>query len=61
MMKHELGLDKPDEKRAGKSAFNIGMSYVTGGLVPLLPYFFVSDTIQGLKMSRLNANWLSNG
>jgi vacuolar iron transporter family protein len=53
MMKHELGLDKPDEKRAGKSAFNIGMSYVTGGLVPLLPYFFVSDTIQGLKISAL--------
>jgi VIT1/CCC1 family predicted Fe2+/Mn2+ transporter len=53
MMKHELGLDKPDEKRAGKSAFNIGMSYVTGGLIPLLPYFFVSDTIQGLKISAL--------
>ena len=53
MMKHELGLDKPDEKRAGKSAFNIGMSYVTGGLVPLLPYFFVSDTIHGLKISAL--------
>src|SRR3954464_6551203 len=38
MMKHELGLEKPDEKRAAKSAFNIAMSYVVGGLVPLLPY-----------------------
>ena len=53
MMKHELGLDKPDEKRAGKSAVNIGMSYVTGGLVPLLPYFFVSGTIQGSKYLHL--------
>jgi len=53
MMKYELGLDKPDEKRARKSAFNIGMSYVVGGLVPLLPYFFVHDTLQGLKLSAI--------
>lgn len=53
MMKYELGLEKPDEKRARKSAFNIGMSYITGGLVPLLPYFFVSNTFEGLKISAL--------
>ena len=51
MMKHELGLEMPDPKRAGKSAFNIGMSYIVGGLVPLSPYFFVSDGITGLKFS----------
>jgi VIT1/CCC1 family predicted Fe2+/Mn2+ transporter len=51
MMKHELNLDKPDPKRARKSAFNIGVSYVIGGLVPLSPYFFVSDSVQGLKIS----------
>jgi VIT1/CCC1 family predicted Fe2+/Mn2+ transporter len=51
MMKHELGLDKPDEKRAGKSAFNIGASYVIGGLVPLLPHFFASSTLQALEIS----------
>lgn len=51
MMKHELGLDKPDEKRARKSAFNIGLSYVVGGLVPLTPYFFVQNTFEGLKIS----------
>lgn len=51
MMKHELGMEKPDEKRAGKSAFNIALSYIIGGLVPLLPYFFVSGTLQGLKIS----------
>src|ERR1700709_2860118 len=43
MMKYELGLDKPDPKRARKSAFNIGFSYVVGGLIPLSPYFFVSN------------------
>jgi vacuolar iron transporter family protein len=51
MMKHELGLDKPDPKRARKSAFNIGLSYVVGGLVPLSPYFFVGNTVEALKIS----------
>jgi VIT1/CCC1 family predicted Fe2+/Mn2+ transporter len=51
MMKHELGLDEPDEKRAAKSAFNIGFSYIIGGLVPLLPYFFIDDSIEALKYS----------
>ena len=51
MMKYELGLDQPDEKRAAKSAFNIAASYVVGGMVPLSPYFFVKTTSEGLKMS----------
>ncbi|HEX2609223.1 MAG TPA: VIT1/CCC1 transporter family protein [Flavisolibacter sp.] len=51
MMKYELGLDKPDPKRATKSAFNIGMSYIVGGLVPLSPYFFTTDPLLGLKYS----------
>ena len=53
MMKYELGLDKPDPKRAGKSAFNIGFSYVVGGLIPLSPYFFSSTGIEGLKYSAI--------
>ena len=51
MMKYELGLDKPDPRRARKSAFNIGFSYVVGGLIPLSPYFFVTDGLTGLKIS----------
>ncbi|HTS44980.1 MAG TPA: VIT1/CCC1 transporter family protein [Puia sp.] len=51
MMKYELGLEKPDPKRARKSAFNIGISYIVGGLIPLSPYFFVSQGIDGLKIS----------
>jgi len=53
MMKYELGLDKPDEKRARKSAFNIGVSYVVGGIIPLSPYFFVKEGTEGLKISAL--------
>jgi VIT1/CCC1 family predicted Fe2+/Mn2+ transporter len=51
MMKYELGLDKPDPRRATKSAMNIGLSYVVGGLVPLSPYFFVDEPTTGLKIS----------
>lgn len=51
MMKYELGLEKPDPKRATKSAMNIGFSYIAGGLVPLSPYFFTSEPITGLKFS----------
>jgi vacuolar iron transporter family protein len=51
MMKYELGLEKPDADRARKSAFNIGASYVVGGLIPLSPYFFVDNGIMGLKIS----------
>ncbi|MDP4151601.1 MAG: VIT1/CCC1 transporter family protein [Bacteroidota bacterium] len=51
MMKYELGLDKPDPKRARNSAFNIGLSYIVGGLIPLSPYFFVTDGLTGLKIS----------
>jgi len=53
MMKYELGLDKPDPKRATKSALNIGLSYIAGGLVPLSPYFFVTDPIAGLEISAI--------
>jgi len=53
MMKYELGLEKPDPQRAKKSAFNIGVSYIVGGLIPLSPYFFVSTGIEGLKISTM--------
>ena len=51
MMRFELGLEKPDEKRARQAAFNIGASYIVGGLVPLSPYFFFEDARQALLWS----------
>ncbi len=51
MMKYELGLDKPDPKRATKSALNIGISYIIGGIIPLSPYFFIVDSNEALKYS----------
>ena len=51
MMKFELGLEKPDPKRARKSALNIGVSYIAGGIIPLSPYFFISNSKEALKFS----------
>ncbi len=51
MMRYELGLERPDAKRATRSALNIGISYIVGGLVPLTPYFFTSTALDGLKWS----------
>jgi len=43
MMRFELGLERPEPRRAVISAATIGASYIAGGLVPLAPYFFVKD------------------
>lgn len=51
MMKYELNLDEPDPKRARNSAFNIGGSYIVGGLVPLSPYFFIPQPTEALRWS----------
>ena len=51
MMKYELGLEEPDPKRATKSALNIGLSYIAGGIIPLSPYFFIKNSAEALEIS----------
>jgi VIT1/CCC1 family predicted Fe2+/Mn2+ transporter len=51
MMKYELGLDEPNANRARTSAVTIGASYIVGGVIPLLPYFFTHTPLEGLKLS----------
>jgi VIT1/CCC1 family predicted Fe2+/Mn2+ transporter len=46
MMRFELGLERPDPKRAPISALTIAISYIVGGLIPLVPY------ILGLELHR---------
>ncbi len=53
MMKYELGLEEPDPKRATKSALNIGLSYIAGGIIPLSPYFFINNSFNALKISAI--------
>jgi VIT1/CCC1 family predicted Fe2+/Mn2+ transporter len=38
MMRFELGLEKPDPRRALGSALTIALSYIAGGFIPLGPY-----------------------
>jgi VIT1/CCC1 family predicted Fe2+/Mn2+ transporter len=51
MMRYELGLESPAPGRAMKSALTIGLSYVVGGLVPLVPYMTTGNVLKGLSVS----------
>jgi len=51
MMRFELGLEEPVPGRELKSALTIGGAYVVGGLIPLLPYFFLAEISQALPLS----------
>lgn len=51
MMRFELGLERPDPKRAVHSAGTIAGSYVAGGLIPLSPYMMMSSAHLGLVVS----------
>jgi predicted membrane protein (TIGR00267 family) len=51
MMRFELGLEKPDPKRALTSAVTIGGAYAAGGFVPLAPYMFTRNPQTALFVS----------
>jgi len=51
MMRFELGLERPDPKRALASALTIAFAYMAGGLVPLAPYFFTHEAHRALGIS----------
>lgn len=51
MMRFELGLEKPDPKRALQSGATIGGAYILGGLIPLMPYILLAEAHDALKWS----------
>ena len=51
MMRFELGLEKPDPKRAMISALTIGGAYAAGGFVPLAPYIATNRVTVALFVS----------
>jgi VIT1/CCC1 family predicted Fe2+/Mn2+ transporter len=53
MMRFELGLERPDPRRALASALTIAGAYVAGGLIPLAPYFVADFPSQALLFSVL--------
>lgn len=53
MMKFELGLERPNPKRAKNSALTIGISYAIGGLIPLSGYLLSDTPKSGLLISAI--------
>ncbi|MCG6537575.1 MAG: VIT1/CCC1 transporter family protein [Syntrophales bacterium LBB04] len=51
MMRFELGLEKPEPKRARNSALTIGGAYIAGGFIPLLPYILLGTLDVALRFS----------
>jgi len=51
MMRFELGLEKPDPKRALRSASTIAGAYIAGGLIPLAPYMLMTHAYSALLAS----------
>ena len=51
MMRFELGLEKPDPKRALQSALTIAGAYIVGGFIPLSPYILMSTAQSALVVS----------
>ncbi|OJX43878.1 MAG: iron transporter [Chloroflexi bacterium 44-23] len=51
MMRYELGLEKPDPKRANQSALTIALSYIAGGMIPLSPYILIPTLLTALYVS----------
>lgn len=51
MMKFELGLEEPDEKRALYSALTIAGAYAAGGIIPLFPYLLTLHSEDALFVS----------
>ena len=48
LLKFGEGLEEVTTRRMYVSAFTIGMGYLLGGLIPLLPYFFCKSS-HGVK------------
>ncbi|MBZ5530762.1 MAG: VIT1/CCC1 transporter family protein [Acidobacteriia bacterium] len=53
MMRFELGLERPDPKRAFVSAATIAGAYVAGGFIPLSPYMVFHTSSQAFWYSVL--------
>ncbi len=51
MMRFELGLEKPDPRRLFQSPVIIGGAYITGGMVPLMPYIYYPLVSEALPVS----------
>ena len=53
LLKFGEGLEEVPTKRLFISAFTIGMGYLLGGIIPLIPYFFIARAHTALMYSSI--------
>ncbi|KAG1778714.1 VIT family-domain-containing protein [Suillus placidus] len=51
LLKFGEGMEEIPNRRMYISAFTIGMGYLIGGIIPLMPYFFIPRAIEALQYS----------
>lgn len=56
LLKFGLGMEEVPSSRLFASAFTIGASYALGGLVPLVPYFFIDKAYVALYWSIVSSS-----
>jgi VIT1/CCC1 family predicted Fe2+/Mn2+ transporter len=61
LLKFGLGMEEVPSSRLFASAFTIGASYALGGLVPLVPYFFIDKAYVALYWSIVSVSGIAYG
>ena len=51
LLKHHFGILEPPDNRPYISAFTLGLAYILGGILPLMPYFFIGEVTRALWVS----------
>jgi VIT1/CCC1 family predicted Fe2+/Mn2+ transporter len=51
LMKHYFSIAEPPDNRPYISALTLGLAYIFGGIIPLLPYFFLTKVDEALFIS----------
>jgi vacuolar iron transporter family protein len=51
LMKHHFSIAEPPDNRPYISAVTLGIAYILGGIIPLMPYFFVTEVNKALFIS----------
>ena len=51
LMKHYFSIAEPPDNRPYISALTLGLAYIIGGIIPLLPYFFLTKVDEALFIS----------
>jgi VIT1/CCC1 family predicted Fe2+/Mn2+ transporter len=51
LLKHHFSVAAPPDNRPYISALTLGLAYILGGIIPLIPYFFITEVSKALWVS----------